>query len=203
MPEPTVEHPIGQELRAVLAQGRADNLLGLIMPAITPHLSDERSCGPLEQMLLPAGLAVQLAAISAPYRPGLFRALMSTLAPYLRTTVYVDELETPPQLTPTQVGPALSGRELEALPQFTQPPASPALSGPALSGRELQVLQGIARGRTNAEIGRELYLSEDTIKTHNRRLFAKLGARDRAQAVAIGFRRNLLPLDEPISESVA
>lgn len=183
MPEPTAEHPIAQELRAVLAQGRAENLLGLIMPAITPHLADERSCGPLEQMLLPAGLAVQLAAISASYRPGLFRALMSTLAPYLRATVYVDELETPPQFTP--------------------PPVGPALSGPALSGRELQMLQGMARGRTNAEIGLELYLSEDTIKTHNRRLFAKLGARDRAQAVAIGFRRSLLPLDEPISESVA
>ena len=41
---------------------------------------------------------------------------------------------------------------------------------------------------SNAEIGRELYLSEDTVKTHARRLFRKLGAADRAQAVALGFR---------------
>ena len=43
-------------------------------------------------------------------------------------------------------------------------------------------------GRSNAEIGRELYLSEDTVKTHARRLFRKLGASDRAHAVAMGFR---------------
>lgn len=59
---------------------------------------------------------------------------------------------------------------------------------PALSERELQVLTAMARGRSNAEIGRELYLSEDTVKTHARRLFRKLGASDRAHAVAVGFR---------------
>jgi len=59
---------------------------------------------------------------------------------------------------------------------------------PSLSERELQVLSGMSRGRSNAEIGRELYLSEDTVKTHARRLFRKLGAADRAHAVAVGFR---------------
>jgi len=59
---------------------------------------------------------------------------------------------------------------------------------PDLTERELQVLQGMAAGRSNAEIGRELYLSEDTIKTHARRLFRKMGVNDRAQAVASGFR---------------
>lgn len=59
---------------------------------------------------------------------------------------------------------------------------------PTLTEREQQVLTGMSRGRSNAEIGRELYLSEDTVKTHARRLFRKLGAADRAQAVALGFR---------------
>jgi DNA-binding NarL/FixJ family response regulator len=63
---------------------------------------------------------------------------------------------------------------------------------PALSERELQVLGGMSRGRSNAEIGRELYLSEDTVKTHARRLFRKLGAADRAHAVALGFRLGLV-----------
>jgi DNA-binding NarL/FixJ family response regulator len=63
---------------------------------------------------------------------------------------------------------------------------------PALTERELQVLAGMSRGRTNSEIGRELYLSEDTVKTHARRLFRKLGAADRAQAVAMGFRSGLV-----------
>jgi DNA-binding NarL/FixJ family response regulator len=63
---------------------------------------------------------------------------------------------------------------------------------PTLTERELQVLGGMSRGRSNAEIGRELYLSEDTVKTHARRLFRKVGAADRAQAVAMGFRWGLV-----------
>ena len=63
---------------------------------------------------------------------------------------------------------------------------------PALSQRERQVLDGMSRGLSNAEIGRELYLSEDTVKTHARRLFRKLHAADRAQAVAVGFRWRLV-----------
>ncbi|MFI6758587.1 response regulator transcription factor [Micromonospora sp. NPDC050417] len=71
-----------------------------------------------------------------------------------------------------------------------------AAAGPArraaLTERELQVLLGMADGKSNAEIGRELFVSEDTVKTHARRLFRKLGARDRAHAVAAGFRAGLV-----------
>ncbi|MHB1613784.1 MAG: response regulator transcription factor [Actinomycetes bacterium] len=63
---------------------------------------------------------------------------------------------------------------------------------PALTEREYQVLAGMSRGRSNAEIGRELFLSEDTVKTHARRLFRKIGAGDRAHAVALGFRWGLV-----------
>jgi DNA-binding NarL/FixJ family response regulator len=70
--------------------------------------------------------------------------------------------------------------------------AAGAGGAPVLSEREQQVLDGMARGRSNAEIGRELYLSEDTVKTHARRLFRKVGASDRAHAVAIGFRWGLV-----------
>jgi len=71
----------------------------------------------------------------------------------------------------------------------------PVRSGPpqvSLTERELQVLTGMSQGKSNGAIGRELYLSEDTIKTHARRLFRKLGVNDRAQAVALGFRRGLV-----------
>lgn len=63
---------------------------------------------------------------------------------------------------------------------------------PTLTERELQVLEGMGRGCSNAEIGKELFLSEDTVKTHARRLFRKLGAADRAQAVALGYRWRLV-----------
>ncbi len=67
--------------------------------------------------------------------------------------------------------------------------ASPAIT---LTERELQVLRGMSEGKSNAEIGRELFVSEDTVKTHARRLFRKLGARDRAHAVASAFRAGLV-----------
>jgi len=63
---------------------------------------------------------------------------------------------------------------------------------PTLTAREIQVLEGMSHGRSNAEIGRDLFLSEDTVKTHARRLFKKLGASDRAHAVALGFRWGLV-----------
>src|SRR5450756_916096 len=61
-----------------------------------------------------------------------------------------------------------------------------------LTQRELEVLAGMSQGRSNAQIGADLFLSEDTVKTHARRLFRKLEAADRAQAVAIGLRRGLI-----------
>ncbi|MFV2083273.1 response regulator transcription factor [Micromonospora sp. LOL_021] len=67
-----------------------------------------------------------------------------------------------------------------------------ALRRIGLTERELQVLRGMAEGKSNGEIGRDLFVSEDTVKTHARRLFRKLGARDRAHAVATGFRTGLV-----------
>jgi DNA-binding NarL/FixJ family response regulator len=58
--------------------------------------------------------------------------------------------------------------------------------------REIEVLQLISEGLVNREIGRILFLSEETVKSHVRHLLAKLQARSRAHAVAVGFRRGLL-----------
>ncbi|MBQ0904825.1 LuxR family transcriptional regulator [Micromonospora sp. U21] len=77
-------------------------------------------------------------------------------------------------------------------PPRPAPSARPARASIGLTERELQVLLGMAEGKSNAEIGRELFVSEDTVKTHARRLFRKLGARDRAHAVAAGFRAGLV-----------
>lgn len=61
------------------------------------------------------------------------------------------------------------------------------------TARELEVLAGVARGLTNAEIGRELYIGEATVKTHLLRVFAKLGVDDRTRAVLVAVERGLLP----------
>ncbi len=60
-----------------------------------------------------------------------------------------------------------------------------------ISRREMQVLGGISQGLSNAEIGRELYLSDNTVKSHARRLFGKLGVHERAHAVALAYRCGL------------
>jgi two-component system nitrate/nitrite response regulator NarL len=62
----------------------------------------------------------------------------------------------------------------------------------ALSPRELQILELLASGRTAPQIGRELHLSADTVKTYARRVYDKLGVRNAAEAVAEGMRRGLL-----------
>jgi DNA-binding NarL/FixJ family response regulator len=62
----------------------------------------------------------------------------------------------------------------------------------APTAREIEVLQLVSEGLVNREIGDRLYLSEETVKSHVRHLLAKLQARSRAHAVAVGFRRGLL-----------
>ncbi len=60
------------------------------------------------------------------------------------------------------------------------------------TGREVEVLQLVSEGLVNREIGVRLFLSEETVKSHVRHLLAKLQARSRAHAVAVGFRRGLI-----------
>ena len=61
-----------------------------------------------------------------------------------------------------------------------------------LTTREVEVLRLIAAGRSNAQIAGELFVSEATVKTHINHLFAKTGARDRAQAVRYAYRHGLV-----------
>jgi DNA-binding NarL/FixJ family response regulator len=65
-------------------------------------------------------------------------------------------------------------------------------TGLALSSRELEVLQLVADGAGNREAARLLFISEASIKTHLQHIYDKLGVRDRAAAVAEGYRRGLL-----------
>ncbi len=59
--------------------------------------------------------------------------------------------------------------------------------------RELEILELIASGMSNREIAEKLFVSENTVKTHSSRLFDKLGAKRRTQAVQIGKKIGLIP----------
>ena len=62
-----------------------------------------------------------------------------------------------------------------------------------ITKRELEILELIARGMSNREIAEKLYVSENTVKTHSSRLFDKLSAKRRTQAVQIGKEMGLIP----------
>jgi two-component system, NarL family, response regulator len=67
-----------------------------------------------------------------------------------------------------------------------------SMSHPELSERELQVLQYMANGRSNKEIGQVLYISENTVKAHVKSILAKLDAMGRTEAIAIALKRGLI-----------
>ena len=81
-------------------------------------------------------------------------------------------------------------RHFARLNHRTPPPAVQTLTG-----RELEVFRLITQGLSNAEIGRELFISDTTVKTHVTRLLAKLNLRDRAQAIVLAFQTGLF--EEP------
>lgn len=68
------------------------------------------------------------------------------------------------------------------------------VSGEALSPREMEVLQRMAVGKSNKEIGGELFISEGTVKTHIKSIFSKLDVVSRTEAVATATRRGLIQL---------
>ena len=65
----------------------------------------------------------------------------------------------------------------------------------ALSNREIEVLELVARGTSNKQIGKELWISETTVKTHMLHVFEKLGVTDRTAAVTVALKRGIIRLE--------
>jgi len=85
-------------------------------------------------------------------------------------------------------GRRVVGRDLSGL--LTPVPEDPTQA--QLSEREIEVLDLLAKGMTNKDIARDLFISQATVKSHVENILRKLGAADRAGAVAEGFRRTLI-----------
>jgi DNA-binding NarL/FixJ family response regulator len=97
------------------------------------------------------------------------------------------------------LAPSITRRVISEFVKGTGP--KPAAQFPKLgdlTARELEVLRAIARGLSNAEIARELYVSETTVKTHVARILMKLGLRDRVQVVVLAYEAGVVqPGDQP------
>src|SRR5262249_23704065 len=91
--------------------------------------------------------------------------------------------------------PTVTRRLIEHFVNVTPPPVRDTSQLDLLTPREREVLTLITHGLSNVEIARRLVLSEGTVKGHVNRILAKLDLRDRVQAVILGYRTGLAPID--------
>ena len=89
---------------------------------------------------------------------------------------------------PAVVRKALSGAPFAVWGAVEQPQATPGAAGTTLSDREAAVLEAVARGLSNREIGRQLWISEQTVKFHLRNIYRKLGISSRTEAARYAYR---------------
>jgi DNA-binding NarL/FixJ family response regulator len=106
------------------------------------------------------------------------RATPEQLIDGIRTVVAGDAL----------VAPAVTRRLLAAYAARRPPDRDQLRLAAHLTEREADILRALADGRSNAEIAREVWLSPETVKTHVKSILAKLGVRDRTQAVVWAYR---------------
>jgi DNA-binding NarL/FixJ family response regulator len=92
----------------------------------------------------------------------------------------------------TLLAPEITRRLVESYVRRPPPGSHTSPELASLTARELEVFRHIACGRSNAEIAGVLYVTDETVKTHASRIFAKLGVRDRTQAVIVAYEQGVV-----------
>ena len=152
----------------------------------------------LMDLRMPGGDGVHATALVLKERPGcrvvivttfdneadIVRALEAGASGYVLKDAACDEL--------VRAIRAAADGETALAPSVAAKLVTRMLSPVALSRREIEVLDLVSVGRTNAEIGRRLLISEATVKTHLMRAFSKLGVCDRTAAVTTAIQRGIL-----------
>jgi two-component system response regulator DegU len=122
-------------------------------------------------------------------RASISEAIQAGVSGYLLKDVGVGELVNAARLAmqgKAVIHPSLTQAFIEEVRLVERKPEAP------LSPREIEILQQVAYGSTTKEVADNLGISFHTVKTHLERIFEKLGANDRAQAVAIAIRQGLV-----------
>jgi DNA-binding NarL/FixJ family response regulator len=122
-------------------------------------------------------------------RSAIADAIAAGVSGYLLKDVSADELVKAARLAlegKAVIHPSLTRAFIEEVQAVDRRPDAP------LSKREAEILQMVAYGATTKEVAHDLAISPHTVKTHLERIFEKLGANDRAQAVAIAIRRGIV-----------
>jgi DNA-binding NarL/FixJ family response regulator len=162
----------------------------------------------LMDLRMPVLDGVQATRVLAERRPGtrvlvltthaddesLFPALRAGARGYLTKDTSADDLERAIRAVhagETHLDPEVQRRLVESVIAPASEPVSSVLPD-GLTAREIEVLTLIAEGLSNHEIAARLVVSVATVKTHVNRIFAKTGARDRAQAVMYAYRHGLV-----------
>jgi DNA-binding NarL/FixJ family response regulator len=174
------EAPDGQAALEVAARERPDVvLMDLRMPVLDGASATERLLA-----ALPATRVVVLTTYETD--ADILRAVEAGASGYLLK-------DTPREELVAGVRAAADGETVLAPSVARRLVSQVRNGGDRLTPRELEVLRGVARGRTNAQIGTDLFITEATVKTHLLRVFAKLGVDDRTRAVTVAMERGLLP----------
>lgn len=92
----------------------------------------------------------------------------------------------------TMIHPRIARRVLDRLSLISQDQETGRLYGDVLTEREIEILVEVAKGATNKEIAKKLFISESTVKSRLRNIFRKISVRDRAEAAAYAIRKGYL-----------
>jgi DNA-binding NarL/FixJ family response regulator len=132
---------------------------------------------------------VKVVMLSASTSPDLTAAAMRRGA-----SAYLAKSVDPTDL-PATLRQALDGN-VRSMTTISAEDDSPGPAGLGLTDRETAILQALARGLSNAEIGKELWVTQQTVKFHLTNIYRKLGAKNRTQAARIAYQHGLV--DSPL-----
>jgi len=176
--------------------------LGSLKPdLVLIHYSEYESGGIIKQIIEKTGANIALLACSDSYHKDSYKDMMAQVAEGITGFLDMDEslktfLSEIEDITAGDV--VVSKNFVRNLTQYSTKIKDKI--DEILSDREMEVLNMLGRGKTNREIGQELFISENTVKAHLSNILTKLNLENRQQAIAYILRKNLMAEKRPLED---